>query len=53
MVAVYIDPLVCHTWLYYITPECWGIVLYGALLASFPVALACAVTYRRLLRVAR
>jgi hypothetical protein len=36
MVAVYIDPAVCHTWAGWIIPECYGIALYvGAALAAF------------------
>jgi hypothetical protein len=35
MVAVYIDPLVCHTAWGYLIPECWGVMLYvGAALTA-------------------
>lgn len=48
MIAVVIDPLVCHTWVGYLLPECWGVaVMTGACLT----ALTCAVSVRQLARV--
>ncbi len=38
MFAVYIDPLICHTWAGLFILECWGIIPFAVL----PVALGCA-----------
>lgn len=39
MVAVYIDPLVCHTWLGYLLPECYGIaVMSGTVIGALVLA---------------
>ena len=50
MVAVYIDPAVCHTWLGYLIPECYGIaVMSGCVLG----ALVLAGAYRRAVNLRR
>ncbi len=48
MVAVVIDPVVCQTWLYWVIPECWGVVVMVGI--ALPVALLCAVGRRSLVR---
>ena len=40
MLAVYIDPIVCQTWMGYLIPECWGIAMLVGV--TLPMALGLA-----------
>jgi hypothetical protein len=40
VIAIYIDPLVCHTWVGWILPECYGIAIFAP---TTPIALFAAV----------
>lgn len=51
MVAVYIDPAQCHSWVAWITPECWGIAVQSAIYLA--LALTSAYSLRRFIGAQR